>query len=84
MGCVAKAEHIPDIMKTQLFTDYKFYRLLEQDDAEGRTYVVQFFSDTAAKLDEYLSKFAPTLRDKAFSKWGNKFIAFRTKMEVVQ
>jgi hypothetical protein len=76
-------EHIPEVLRTNLFTEHKFYRLLEQDEQEGKTYVVQYFCSTAAHLDEYLHNFAPALREKAFLKWGNKFIAFRTKMEVV-
>ena len=78
-----KEEHIPEVMATKLFIEYKFYKLLEQDETEGITYVVQYFSSTAAHLDEYLNKYAPALREKSISKWGNKFIAFRTKMEVV-
>jgi len=79
-----KAEHIPDVMNTKLFTEYKFYKLLDQDEEEGITYVIQYFSPTAAHLDDYLKNFAPALREKAFARWGNKFIAFRTKMELVK
>jgi len=78
-----RTEHIPDIMNTQLFTEYKFYKLLEQEEEEGITYIVQYFSATAAHLEEYLQKYAPALREKALAKWGNKFIAFRTTMELV-
>lgn len=78
-----KTEHIPDIMDTRLFTEYKFYKLLEQDEQDGITYVIQYFAATATHLDDYLKNFAPALREKAFARWGNKFIAFRTKMELV-
>jgi hypothetical protein len=78
-----KKEHIPDVMATHLFAEYKFFRLLEQNEEEGITYVVQFFASTAAHLEEYQKKYAPQLREKSFSKWGNRFIAFRTTMEVV-
>jgi len=76
-------EHIPEVMRSGLFTDYKFYRLLEQDEREGVTYVLQYFASTTALYKEYLEKYAPSFREKAFSKWGDKFIAFRTLMEVV-
>jgi hypothetical protein len=78
-----REEHVPEVMDTKLFLEYKFYKLLEQDEREGITYIVQYLSPTAAHLDEYLNKYAPALREKSLSKWGNKFIAFRTKMEVV-
>jgi hypothetical protein len=70
-------------MNTKLFNDYKFYKLLEQDEKEGITYVTQFSALTAAHLDEYLQKHASTLIEKAFKKWGNRFIAFNTTMELV-
>ena len=78
-----KKVHIPEVMDTHLFIEHKLYKLLEQDEQEGKTYIVQYFCSTAAQLDEYLNKYAPALREKAFSKWGNKFIAFRTRMELV-
>lgn len=37
-------EHIPEIMSTNLFTDFKFYQLLEQDESDGVTYVIQYFT----------------------------------------
>src|ERR1700752_2572388 len=78
-----KKVHIPEVMDTRLFIEYKFYKLLEQDVHEGGTYVVQYFCFTAAQLDEYLNNYAPAIREKVFSKWGNKFIAFRSTMELV-
>ena len=79
-----KQEHIPEVLNTKLFTDFKLYRLLEQDEDGGNTYVIQFFADTAALLEEYLENHAQKLREKAFKKWGDRFIAFRTTMELVK
>ena len=31
----------------------------------------------------YIEKFATAMRQKSFDKWGNKFIAFRSAMQVV-
>ena len=76
-------EHIPDIMATQLFSDYKFFKLLEQDDKEGITYVIQYFTSSIENYTRYINEFAPALREKAYEKWGNQFIAFRTVMELV-
>ena len=36
-----KKEHIPDLMRTGLFLDYRLSKLLEQDETEGITYTVQ-------------------------------------------
>jgi hypothetical protein len=78
-----KAEHIPETMHTGLFEDYKIYRLLEPDDQQGPTYTIQYFASSEENYRKYLDEFAPLLRQKAFARWGNKFIAHRTLMELV-
>ena len=77
-------EHIPEIMSSKLFTDFKFYKLLDQDESEGETYVLQLFFLEKNNYETYINGFAPVLRDKAITKWGNRFIAYRTVMESVQ
>jgi hypothetical protein len=78
-----KHEHIPDIMATGLFYDHKFYHLLEQDETDGITFIIQYFAETEEKYERYLFEHAVPLLGKAFAKWGEKFLAFRTVMEVV-
>lgn len=78
-----RQEHIPEIMATGLFTENKFFHLLEQDDKDGITYVIQYFTTSIENYKQYIKKFAPSLREKALKKWGDKFIAFRTLMQVV-
>ena len=76
-------EHIPDIMASGQFTQWKMFRLLEQDDTEGMTFVIQYFAPGMENYKRYMEVYDPVLRQKAFDKWGNRFIAFRTIMEVV-
>jgi Domain of unknown function (DUF4286) len=83
LGKLAKAEHIPQILRTHLFEDCKIYRLLEQDDQQGPTYTVQFLTSSEENYRKYLAEFAPLIRQKAFARWGDKFIAHRTLMELV-
>lgn len=78
-----KQEHIPEIMATGLFTDYRFYKLLEVEETDGLTYVVQYFAATKLAYEQYIELYAPTLRKKSLDKWGNQFIAFRTIMQHV-
>src|SRR5215212_2415224 len=78
-----KKEHIPEIMSTGLFRDYKFFRLLEQEETDGITYVVQYFADTIDQYKKYIESYAPFTREKAFQRWGKRFVAFRTIMETV-
>jgi hypothetical protein len=79
-----KDEHIPEIMASDLFDEFKFYHLLNQDDSDGHTYIIQFFTPEKDKYDHYIKTFAPMLREKALTKWGNGFISFRSLLEHVQ
>ena len=76
-------EHIPEIMSTQLFIDYKIFQLLNQDDNDGPTFIIQYFTSSIENYNKYINEFSSSLRMKAFDKWGDRFISFRTLMEVV-
>lgn len=78
-----KEDHIPGIMSTGKFTGYKFFRLLDQDEEDGLTFVIQYFANSRKDYDDYIEKDAPALRDEAMKRWGNQFIAFRTIMEEI-
>jgi hypothetical protein len=78
-----KEEHIPDIISTGCFTHANVFKLLETDDGEGPTYTVQYFAESKSLYNSYTEMFAAAMRQKAFDKWGNKFIAFRSLMQVI-
>jgi hypothetical protein len=78
-----RQEHIPEIMASGEFTDYKFFRLLEPEDTDGITYIIQYFSSSLENYQRYIDNTAPLLRQKAIERWGDRFIAFRTVMQVV-
>ena len=77
-------EHIPAMMAAGQFSDYKFYKLLEEENDDSATYVLQFFAPSMESYQYYISNFAPQLREQAFAKWGNLFISFRSVMKVVE
>ena len=77
-------EHIPDVMSTGCFSGHKVVRLLEVDESEGPTYAIQYSADSKADYNRYIQLHAPTMRQRSFDKWGNRFIAFRSVMQVVQ
>ena len=79
-----KEEHIPQIMNTNLFDKHQFFRLLEQDDSEGPTFVIQYFTPVKENYDKYIKEYAPEFREIAFKKWGDQFIAFRSLLQAVQ
>lgn len=73
---------MPALMKTGLFTDCRLCRLLEQDETEGRTYTAQYFCNTIDDYNAYIDNHATHMRAAAFARFGSRFIAFRTIMEV--
>jgi hypothetical protein len=77
-------DHIPSIMQTHCFIDYKVVRLLEVDDREGPTYAIQYYAESKADYNRYIEIHASTMRKLSFEKWGERFIAFRSVMEVVK
>ncbi len=77
-------EHIRDVLQTKCFTDYKVVRLLEVDDTEGPTYAIQYHAATKADYNRYIELHAPEMRKRSSQKWGDKFIAYRSVMQVVE
>ncbi len=77
-------EHVQHIMETNCFTSYKILQLLEVDDEEGPTYTVQYFADSKALYNNYVEKYAAKMKQESFDAWGDKFIAFRSVMKIVE
>jgi hypothetical protein len=77
-------EHIPAIMQTKCFTDYKVVQLLEVDDADGPTFAIQYYADSKSDYNRYMELYADEFSNRSFDKWGGQFIAFRSVMRVVK
>ena len=77
-------EHAPEILRTGCFTNYNVVRLLEVDETEGPTFAIQYHADSMKDYQRYIEQFAAGFRKESLDKWGEKFIAFRTIMEVVK
>jgi len=77
-------EHIPAIVQTNCFADYKVVRLLEVDDSEGPTYAIQYHAGSKADYNRYIELHSPKMRKISFEKWGDQFVAFNSVMEVVK
>ena len=75
--------HIPDVLSTGLFTGYRICRLLDVED-EGTTYSVQYSCKNLNDYNTYKAEHAPRLQQDALRRFGEKFVAFRTLMEVVE
>lgn len=78
-----KEIHLPEMMETGLFLKNNFCRLLEQNESEGSTFVVQYYCEKKEDYNEYLKVHAEKMRQKGLEKFGNKMAAFRTLMEII-
>ena len=78
-----KDEHMPDLMTTGLFVDYRLCRLLEQDESDGVTYAAQYFCEGIDQYNNYIDNYAEKMREKANKLFGGKFVAFRSVMEII-
>ena len=74
--------HIPEVMATQKFIDHQVAKVLV-DDADGITYSFQYKCQSMDKLEEYYADHAPALQRDHAKKYKDKFVAFRTLLEVI-
>lgn len=78
-----KAEHIPEMKSTGCFYDAMIYRLLDTDESDGITYAVQFHAKDHDAYKKYLQDYAVAMRKKSTDKWQNRFVAFRSVLQLV-
>lgn len=78
-----KEKHIPDVMNTGCFSDFRFARILDIDEEEGPTYSNQYDVPSKEQYDQYILLHSPMLRKEVNDQWSNQIIAFRTLMELV-
>lgn len=78
-----QTEHISDVIGTGCFSKASILKLLDVDETEGPTFAIQYFTESKAMYNQYIEKYAGLMRQKSYDKWGDKFIAFRSVMQVV-
>jgi len=79
-----KEKHIPDVMKTGMFTDSRICRLLNQPKEGDSTYVIKYACAGKENYKRYLEEFAPALREEFNQRYKDKFVADRRVMEVLE
>ncbi|MEC7263963.1 MAG: DUF4286 family protein [Bacteroidota bacterium] len=75
-------KHIPDMLNTGKFSHAKMVRVLVEDDG-GITYSIQYTTPDRKTLEAYYRDDAERLRGYAQKLFPNKFVAFRTELEVI-
>jgi len=74
--------HIPEVMETGIFIKSQINRVIVQRDT-GYTYAVAYTCRNMKDLHQYQIKFAPGFQKKHNERYGEKAIAFRTLMELI-
>lgn len=75
--------HIPDVLSTGMFIDNRILKLLVEEETGGQSYAIQYTCTDMETFHRYEKEFAPALREDVNKRYGGKFVAFRTLLEVV-
>ncbi|MBL0741655.1 DUF4286 family protein [Chryseolinea lacunae] len=78
-----KEKHIPDVMATGFFVDWKFYKVLHDQDDGNVSYSIQFFAETINHVTTYLEEFAPPIVAQHRTRFQNRHVTFMTLLEEV-
>jgi len=76
-------KHIPEMLDTGKFMEAKMCQVMVDEDMGGVTYSIQYTTDDKETLERYYSEDADRLRQEAIQLFSNKFVAFRTELNVV-
>ncbi len=78
-----KEEHIPKVLTTGCFKDFKFYRIMEENQSDGMTYAVQYFAPELSNYFDYQEKHAALMQKDMHDTWPDKYAAFRTLLREI-
>ncbi len=75
--------HIPDVMNTGLFLEYKMSLILGEENEKSTTLAIQYLCKDIADFEKYQSKYAQKLQADHNARYSGKFGAFRTLLRVI-
>jgi hypothetical protein len=75
--------HIPEVLATGKFEEARLCRVLADEQHGGVTYAIQYLAPSRERLEQYYREDAPRLRQLGIDRFGDKFLAFRTELELV-
>jgi hypothetical protein len=78
-----KDVHIPNVLKTGMFSGYKFYKVLSHDDPSTGSYCTMYTVEVLDNFVKYLNELAPALRKEVDDKFSGRYAAFRTLLEEI-
>ena len=75
--------HVPAVMATGRFTEYKLCRILHEEE-DGLTFAVQYFSPDMATFHQFYLEDSPRLQKAHKDRFGERYVTIRTLMEVLE
>lgn len=75
--------HIPEVLATGRFIDNRMARVMVEEE-DGVTYAIQYTCNDMETLQTYYENEAPALQADHAERYKDKFVAFRTLLEVVE
>ena len=78
-----KDKHIPDMLATGKFSHAKMTKVLVEEELGGTSYSIQYTTKDRKTLNAYYQEDAEKLRTEALKRYADKFVAFRTELEVI-
>jgi hypothetical protein len=79
-----KNKHIKDVLNSNLFLKAVLIKVLIEEEMGGSTYSIQYYCESKEKLNQYYQEFAPKLRKEGLELFGDKMLAFRTELQILE
>lgn len=74
--------HIPDVLSTGCFENFRLTRILGDDDEHGVGFAIQYTARDMDTFNIYQQRYAKALQKEHTDRYLNQYIAFRTLMQV--
>lgn len=78
-----RQEQLPAILATGKVSEHRICRLLHDDEDGGVTYAVQYFLPDLDTFRRYQQEDAPHFQRRQMERYRDRYVAFRTLMEIV-
>jgi transcription initiation factor IIE alpha subunit len=78
-----KKKHIPDMLATEKFLEAKMCKVMIEEEMGGTTYSIQYRTQNKETLERYYQEDAEKMRNEGNQLFPNKFVAFRTELEII-
>ncbi len=76
-------EHIPDVLATGLFHSFVFTAVYPEQEQDSPSFSIQYRANDLESIQLYMQVYAAELRKKHKDAWGDRALAFRTILEVL-